>query len=104
MRLQQDARLIFDHALSSVDSRPAVSQAVNQLNITSRPIYSIAIGKAAVSMARGLDDALGDRLTFGVITSPSLHLAPRWQNSIGGHPLPTETSLAAAQTAFQTAR
>ena len=51
-------------------------------------------------MARGLDDALGDKLTFGVITSPSLHLAPRWQNSIGGHPLPTETSLAAAQTAF----
>jgi glycerate 2-kinase len=51
-------------------------------------------------MARGLDDALGDKLSAGVIASPSLHLARHWQNSIGGHPLPNEASLAAAQAAF----
>jgi hydroxypyruvate reductase len=51
-------------------------------------------------MARGLDDALGDKLSFGVITSTSLHLVRHWQNSIGGHPLPHEASLAAAQAAF----
>lgn len=98
--LQQHALTIFHHALSAVDPRPAVTNAITQLNLPSNPIYSIAIGKAAVSMARGLDDALGDRLTFGVITSTSIHLAPRWQNSIGGHPLPNEASLAAAQAAF----
>jgi len=99
MRLQQDARLIFDHALSSVDSRPAVSQAVNQLNITSRPIYSIAIGKAATSMALGLDDALGERLTAGVIVSSTPHKSTNWKSFIGGHPLPNEASLAAARAA-----
>jgi glycerate 2-kinase len=98
--LQQHARTIFHHALSAVDPRPAVRSAVTQLELSSRPIYSVAIGKAAVSMARGLDEALGDKLSFGVITSTSLHLAPRWQNSIGGHPLPNEASLAAAQAAF----
>jgi hydroxypyruvate reductase len=51
-------------------------------------------------MARGLDDALGDKLSAGVIASTSLHLAPHWQNAIGGHPLPNEASLAAAQAAF----
>lgn len=51
-------------------------------------------------MARGLDDALGNKLSEGVIASNSLHLAPHWQNSIGGHPLPNEASLAAAQCAF----
>src|SRR6185369_10416414 len=99
MRLQQDARLIFDHALSSVDSRPAVSQAVNQLNITSRPIYSIAIGKAATSMALGFDDALGERLTAGVIVSSTPHKSTNWKSFIGGHPLPNEASLAAARAA-----
>ncbi len=100
MRLQQDARLIFDHALSSVDPRPAVSQAVNQLHITSRPIYSIAIGKAATSMSLGLDDALGERLTAGVIVASTPHKSTRWKSFIGGHPLPNEASLAAARAAF----
>ena len=51
-------------------------------------------------MARGLDDALGNRLSEGVIVSNALHLSPGWQNSIGGHPLPNEASLAAACAAF----
>ncbi len=51
-------------------------------------------------MARGLDDALGDKLTFGVIVSTSLHQSTRWQSFIGGHPLPNQDSLAAARAAF----
>jgi glycerate 2-kinase len=100
MRLQQDARLIFDHALSSVAPRSAVTKAVTQLNVSSHPIYSIAIGKAATSMALGLDDALGERLTAGVLVSSTTHNSTRWQSFIGGHPLPNESSLAAARAAF----
>ena len=100
MRLREDARLIFDHALSSVDPRPAVKAAVNQLNTSSRPIYAIAIGKAATSMALGLDDALGEELTAGVLVSSTPHDSKRWQSFIGGHPLPSEASLAAARAAF----
>ena len=98
--LQQHARTIFHHALTAVDPRPSTRNAITNLNISTPSIYAVAIGKAAVSMARGLDDALGDKLTFGVIASTSLHLVRRWQNSIGGHPLPNEASLAAAQAAF----
>jgi hydroxypyruvate reductase len=51
-------------------------------------------------MARGLDDALGDKLSAGVIVSTSLHQSTRWQSFIGGHPLPNEASFAAARAAF----
>ena len=80
------ARAIFDHALSAVDPREAVKHA--SLDLPPGPIYSIAIGKAAASMAHGLEDALSDRLTAPVLIAA------------GGHPLPDEKSLAAAQAAF----
>jgi glycerate 2-kinase len=98
--LHRHARAIFNHALSSVDPRPAVRNAITQLKLLSGPIYSIAIGKAATSMALGLDEALGDKLSAGVIVSTSLHHSTRWQSFIGGHPLPNESSLASARAAF----
>lgn len=98
--LRRHARAIFDHALSASDPRPKVKEALTHLN-TSAHIYSIAIGKAATSMALGLDDALGDKLSAGVIVSTSLHHSSRWQSFIGGHPLPNETSLASARAAFE---
>jgi hydroxypyruvate reductase len=78
----------------------AVKQAINvngpvveigeaRLDVSSRPIYAIAIGKAARPMATGLEEALGARLTAGVLTAS------------GGHPLPDEGSLASARAAFQ---
>ena len=100
MRLREDARLIFDHALSSVDPRKAVNHELNSAHLDTRPIYSIAIGKAATSMALGLDDALGEKLTAGVIVSSTPHISNRWQSFIGGHPLPNESSLAAARATF----
>jgi hydroxypyruvate reductase len=51
-------------------------------------------------MALGLDDALGDKLTAGVIVSSTRHDSKRWQSFIGGHPLPNEASLASARAAF----
>ncbi len=51
-------------------------------------------------MALGLEDALGDNLSAGVIVSTSLHQSSRWQSFIGGHPLPNESSLAAARAAI----
>ena len=100
MRLREDARLIFDHALSSVDPRKAVNHELSTTCLTRSPIYSIAIGKAATSMALGLDDALGERLTAGVLVSSTPYDSQRWQSFIGGHPLPTEASLASAHAAF----
>jgi hydroxypyruvate reductase len=84
--MKETARAIFDHALSAVDPRQAVKNA--HLDLPSGPIYSIAIGKAARTMALGLEDALGDKLTAPVLIAA------------GGHPLPDENSLAAARAAF----
>ena len=100
--LHRCARAIFDHALSSVDPRQAVIDIREAyLNVASGPIYAIAIGKAATSMAVGLEDALGDKLTAGLVTSPDppMHLK-RWRSFIGGHPLPNSASLEAARAAF----
>ena len=97
--LHRHSRAIFHHALTAVDPRPSVRNALFRLQTTA-PIYSIAIGKAATSMALGLDDALGDKLSAGVIVSTSSHESHRWQSFVGGHPLPNEASLAAARAAF----
>jgi len=99
LRLHQQACSIFNHALSSVDPRKAVKQEI-RAHTSTPPIYSIAIGKAATSMALGLDDALGERLTAGVLVSSTPHNSKRWHSFIGGHPLPNEASLAAARAAF----
>jgi glycerate 2-kinase len=107
------AREIFDYALASVDPRKAVSEAIvtdgpvvevcgERFDVSSVPLYAVAIGKAAASMAHGLEDAIGEKLSRGVITAPPLSrpLSSRWEIFEGGHPLPNEASLAAAQAAF----
>ncbi len=106
-QLRRYAREIFDFALASVDPRKAVSRAIvdrgSYLDVcSSHPVYAIALGKAASSMAFGLQDAIGARLTAGVISAPKFSgtLAPAWKVFEGGHPLPNEDSLAAAQAAF----
>ena len=112
--LRRRAREIFDAALLSVDPRRAVRQAIvrdgptievcgERFDASATPVYSIALGKAAASMALGVEDVLGDRLTSGVISAPppsSESLSQRWEIFAGGHPLPNEASLASAQSAF----
>ncbi|HZM98438.1 MAG TPA: DUF4147 domain-containing protein, partial [Pyrinomonadaceae bacterium] len=63
-RLQRNARAIFDYAISSVDPRQAVVDFCRAHLSTSSysSIYAIAIGKAATSMAVGLEQGLGERL------------------------------------------
>lgn len=99
-QLHRDVRAIFDHALSSVDPRPAVKNAITIERLNAPRIYSVAIGKAAASMARGLEDVLGEKLTAGVISAPATYQSNRWQSFLGGHPLPNQASLEAARAAF----
>jgi hydroxypyruvate reductase len=102
-RLHRDARGIFDYALSSVDPRQAVVDfcRTHLKTSSSSPIYAIAIGKAATSMAVGLEQALGDGFTAGLISSPDPPLPlKRWRSFVGGHPLPNRASLEAARAAF----
>ncbi|MBC7930257.1 MAG: DUF4147 domain-containing protein, partial [Rubrivivax sp.] len=126
--MRRDARAIFTDALRAVDARRAVlgvvevrddelrvcdarfrlraSDEVSGLSGLPRKIYSVAVGKAAAAMASALDERLGDRLACGVLSAPptDLKLAPRWRSFEGGHPLPNESSLAAARAAFELLR
>jgi glycerate 2-kinase len=124
-QLRLAAREIFDETLRAVDAGDAVRHAVHldesQLNvgdttidIGSHRIYSIAIGKAAFTMAHALEQVLGDSFAVGLMSGPILSpsllglsampewtLRTRWRWREGGHPLPNRSSLFAATEAFE---
>lgn len=124
-QLRLAAREIFDEALRAVDAGNAVRRAVRldetRLEICDttidlgidRPIYSIAVGKAALPMGFALEDVLGEQFTAGLIIgsfagqsqlSPAgelkCNLTSRWRWHEGPHPLPTNSSLLAAADSF----
>ena len=95
------ARGIFKHALASVDPREAVKNSLKPEQLNASRVYAIAIGKAAASMAVGLEQALGEKLSAGVVSAPTQVALKRWRSFSGGHPLPNEASLEAARAAFE---
>jgi glycerate 2-kinase len=119
-QLRNDARAIFEAAIQAVDAGAAVKKAIRldharlivrdrQIELYGRRIYSIAIGKAAVPLARALEEQLGSTFAEGVITAPNISetagessdaLSSRWRRFAGGHPLPNEESLRAARSAL----
>jgi glycerate 2-kinase len=114
-KLRTAASEIFDEALRGVDAEDAVRRAVRfnassfsvcDIPINNKPIYAIAIGKAALSMSLGLEQSLGQFFKAGVLVGPSPNLAQaewlsksRWKWYVGGHPVPNRESLAAAADA-----
>src|SRR5436853_4427508 len=124
MQLRLAAREIFDETLLAVDAGEAVRRALHlegsrltvqdaHIDLGNRRVCSIAIGKAALPMAIALEDVIGERFIAGLIVGPiagqpqgrDIALPPRtfstrWQWCEGGHPLPTKTSLVAAEEAF----
>jgi hydroxypyruvate reductase len=115
------AREIFDEALLAVDAGEAIRRAVRlqglllhardeTFDLGNRKVYSIAIGKAAVTMASPLEEILTGKLVAGVVAGnrsggrpggdERVKLSSRWQIFQGGHPEPNDQSLAAAQASF----
>ena len=114
-QLRTAAREIFDAALRAADAGAAVRKAISligsnlavydrEIELRNRPIYAIAIGKAAIPMASALEGQLGPHFIKGVISAPLAAgcaiPSDRWQRFDGGHPLPNEESLRAAAAAF----
>lgn len=73
-----------------------------RFDASSTQIFAVAFGKAAASMAHGVEDALGAKLTRGVLSAPAFSepLSRPWQIFEGGHPLPNEASIEAAEAAL----
>ena len=121
LQLRIAAREMFDEALCAVDPENAVRRAIrvqeSQLEIHGEAfdlgaagVYSIAIGKAALSMAIALENIFGEKLTSGALVGPTKSrllkeagprsVSTRWHCFEGGHPFPNEASLAAAKEVF----
>ncbi|MES2206044.1 MAG: DUF4147 domain-containing protein [Pseudomonadota bacterium] len=87
-------------ALEAVNPATAVKRAISPSDVESAErIFVVGAGKAGVAMTHALAELLGSRLTAGVISVPTL--PPYSLENIrfieGGHPTPTEGSLAAGQ-------
>ena len=108
---------IIEHALKSVNPYEATKRVVqrqnNQLFINNQPynlkdvrnLYVIGAGKASFSIAKALEDVLGDQITRGVV------IVKRGQNGHlkkikkieAGHPLPDEDGLRGAEEVMEIA-
>lgn len=116
--LRSRARSLLDAALSAADPRTAVHDALRldggtltvggdplDLRETER-IRVAGAGKAAVGMARGACDALGERLAGGTITTKDGHGAPLPRIDVweAAHPVPDARGLAGAAEALSLSR
>lgn len=69
-------------------------------------VIVVAIGKAALPMARAASDSLGSRITSGIIATSAItgNVPENFQILIGGHPIPNQGSIDAAATTLRLLR
>src|SRR5262245_14873215 len=110
-QLREDSRHIFAAGVAAVDPVAAVRRVVvrqeNILYVDGVPydlphyarVYVVGAGKAGATMTQGLEEALGERLTGGVITVKYGHLAPVSRVTIheAAHPVPDAAGMRAAE-------
>jgi glycerate-2-kinase len=93
---------LYTVATAAVDPGPAVAQRLAGLDRSPRRRWILALGKAAVPMARAAVETLaswGQEPAGGVIVGPAAHAPPHGRLSViqGDHPEPGAGSLAAAE-------
>ena len=102
---------IYRAGLTRVEGRAAVRNAIRRdgdrvtigdvtLDLTEIDrIVVIGAGKASAAMAQGLEDALGDRITAGAVTTKDDHSLPTRRIAIreAAHPTPDARCLAGAE-------
>lgn len=118
MNLRDHARRILDAAVAAADPRAAVRGALRmdgaelvvvdeeRVALDGGGLWVIGAGKAAVGMALGARDALGERITGGTVATrdgyggevPGIYV---WE---AAHPVPDTRGLAAAADALACAR
>jgi glycerate 2-kinase len=91
--------------IEAVNPRTLVSTALPKLSI-SDTVHIISIGKAATTMAQGAIDALGDRISRGIVIAPtpaSSTLPSTFTTFQGGHPIPNAEGARGAQAVLNLA-
>lgn len=104
MGLREDAQKMIDAALLAAMPDTAVNEAL--LNIRFDPkgrLILVALGKAAWQMAKAASQALGDKLTQGMVITKYDHVMGELPNITmreAGHPIPDENSYSATLEAI----
>lgn len=102
MTLRQDADQIIRAAIAAAQPGAAVRRALEGFSCGGR-LYLISAGKAGWSMANAAWQALGPRLSDGVVITKYAHsqgpIGP-FQIIEAGHPVPDENSVRAARAAL----
>jgi hydroxypyruvate reductase len=99
---RRDLLSLYHTALTAVDGRRRVAGFLRRRQVADR-VHAVAIGKAAVAMVAGADDALGPSLGDAlVVTEPNgcqdlPVIAGTLRCLEGAHPVPDERSLAAGE-------
>ncbi len=89
-------------AIEAVEGKACVSRYLQSHPLPDKPVTLLAIGKAAGSMARGAVEALGERISAGLlVTREGYAVQAGLPDSIrileAGHPLPDGRSLSAGE-------
>ena len=94
---REDLLTIYQAALDAVNGRDCVARYLqDNKEVFDKPVYMIAVGKAADSMVEGALDVLGGNIADAFVATKLGYAAPLpWTVYEGGHPLPDETSLEA---------
>ncbi|GJM16359.1 MAG: hydroxypyruvate reductase [Thermodesulfobacteriota bacterium] len=110
-KLRSDAREIFEAGLKAVDPINAVKNHIkrdgNKLRLQDveyelgdyENIYVVGMGKAAASMAKAIEEVLGDKLTHGIVNVKYGHTAPlnKIKTNEAAHPVPDEAGIAGSK-------
>lgn len=99
----QDAEKIIKAALNRVMPGEAVRNAVSGLDFGNGRLVAVAAGKAAWEMGSAAAEALGSRISAGIVITKYEHSKgeiPGFEICEAGHPVPDENSYAATQKAL----
>lgn len=110
-KLKSDAKAIFEAGLKAVDPEVAVRSHLkrtgNKLQLNNREyditdyenIYVIGMGKAAASMAKAVEEIIGDELSTGIVNVKYGHTAPLKKIKINeaAHPVPDDAGISGSQ-------
>lgn len=103
MTLREEADQIIREAVHEVLPDEAVYRALCGREFGTGKIYVVAAGKAAWQMARSAADALGSRISRGVVVTKYHHVKgeiPGMTCYEAGHPVPDENSFLGTQAAL----
>jgi glycerate 2-kinase len=117
--LKTAARRIFQQTLAAIDIHTAIARRLDrdgskiragagEIDLRDfREIVAIAFGKASMAMAEAFQAVLSPEFRVnGILVSPAapVRALEGWKYFAGGHPLPTESSLAAGRAILERLR